>query len=224
MHTLAHTHHTSHTASLMPSPTIDAALCFSSYFLCHSQSNSRTQEHGSDSGDHEHKCAHRYSALGKLARRVPSRFRNDFDLLERMFRASLVPDERVRSHVRDALAMMKGAFAAPDDVCGARVVRLLREFVTRPESSSRLLAVQYANALFSTDHLPSRYACSARHNGDLMTICPHSHRLIDYIQPFFNYSNQLKLFLRPSSCQHTNIPHAYTPLPPFQVCLPAWRR
>lgn len=98
----------------------------------------------------------RYSALGKLARRVPSRFRNDFDLLERMFRASLVSDERVRSHVRDALAMMKSAFAAPDEVCGIRVVRLLREFVARPESSSRLLAAQYANALFATDHLPSR--------------------------------------------------------------------
>jgi hypothetical protein len=39
------------------------------------------------------------------------------------------------------------------------VVRLLREFVGRPESSSRLLAAQYANSLFGTDHLPSRLIC-----------------------------------------------------------------
>jgi hypothetical protein len=117
------------------------------------------------------RASFRYSALGKLARRVPSRFRNDFDLLERMFRASLVSDERVRSHVRDALAMMKSAFAAPDEVCGIRVVRLLREFVARPESSSRLLAAQYANALFSTDHLPSRCVHVSLHGLFVCWLC-----------------------------------------------------
>lgn len=50
-----------------------------------------------------------YSALGKLARRIPSYFRDNFDLLEKLFRATLLKDEKVRANVRDALAMMKEA-------------------------------------------------------------------------------------------------------------------
>ena len=52
-----------------------------------------------------------------------------------------------------------GRYVGPNAVCGSRIVRLLREFGGRPEASSRLLAAQYANTIFTTDHLPSRFVC-----------------------------------------------------------------
>ena len=41
----------------------------------------------------------------------------------------------------------------------SRIVTLLNGFVRRDEPSSRLLAAQFANALFPKNHLPSRMVC-----------------------------------------------------------------
>ena len=41
----------------------------------------------------------------------------------------------------------------------SRIVTMLNDFIRRDEPSSRLLAVQFANALFPKKHLPSRMVC-----------------------------------------------------------------
>eukprot|EP00040_Diaphanoeca_grandis_P033522 m.205696 g.205696 ORF g.205696 m.205696 type:complete len:976 (-) comp32922_c0_seq1:267-3194(-) len=100
-----------------------------------------------------------YAAIGKLARRIGSRFHNNFELLQQFFIASHSCPVQVRPFVRDALSMMRSCYVTPERVAGARIVNLLREFVVREDASSRLLAVQYANGVFPMSHLPSRYVC-----------------------------------------------------------------
>jgi hypothetical protein len=85
-----------------------------------------------------------YSALGKLARRVPAFFRNNFDVLEKVFRASLHKDGVVRANVRDALAMMKESYVD----CGGP--RLLSDNAT-PSVSSTLWCLLCALRVDSTE-------------------------------------------------------------------------
>ena len=67
-------------------------------------------EDGSQPGDVQGLA---YSALGKLARRLPAAFHDRFDILERFFTAACHPDALLRSHVVEALAMMRAAYANP---------------------------------------------------------------------------------------------------------------
>eukprot|EP00039_Didymoeca_costata_P013908 m.217981 g.217981 ORF g.217981 m.217981 type:complete len:1891 (-) comp15896_c0_seq5:51-5723(-) len=100
-----------------------------------------------------------YSALGKLGRRHPSLFRERIDLLERLFEASCEATPEIRSHVLEALSMLRNVFKAPEKALALRITTLLNKFVLKPETHARLLAVQYATSVFPKNHLPSRYVC-----------------------------------------------------------------
>eukprot|EP00051_Salpingoeca_urceolata_P011781 m.146336 g.146336 ORF g.146336 m.146336 type:complete len:1908 (-) comp17250_c0_seq1:152-5875(-) len=101
-----------------------------------------------------------YPALGKLSRRCPALFRENTALITQLFGTVAGVDVARRSGALDALLLMKDALRNPTNPQVAdAIVFLLEQHVAHKEPHCRLLAVQYAVALFPRSHMPSRFVC-----------------------------------------------------------------
>ena len=62
-----------------------------------------------------------------------------------------------RLAVQEALSMMAGSFKKIDPANAKLVEALIMHSIEKPETQARMASVQYAKAVFSPDHIPSRY-------------------------------------------------------------------
>ncbi|XP_046357928.2 proteasome adapter and scaffold protein ECM29-like isoform X1 [Haliotis rufescens] len=98
-----------------------------------------------------------YIAVGKIARRSPQRVAKDITLVQKFFEAVCQEDNETRLAVQEGLSMMSEAFKHLDDNNKKLMEALIMQNMDKNESQARLMAVQYAIAVFPQDHIPSRY-------------------------------------------------------------------
>eukprot|EP00911_Craspedida_sp_UC1_P002946 UC1_evm1s2149 len=100
-----------------------------------------------------------YTALGKLAHRCPRAVAGDVSLVEKLFDELVREGTQVRTYVRDALSLMRGAYANAPEALWPRLVSVLETHVDAKEESGRMAVAQYAVAVFPPHHMPSRFLC-----------------------------------------------------------------
>ncbi|XP_070194752.1 proteasome adapter and scaffold protein ECM29-like isoform X2 [Littorina saxatilis] len=98
-----------------------------------------------------------YVAVGKIARRSPARVAKDIALIQQFFEAMCQEDTETRLAVQEALSMMTSAFKQIDATNLQLLEALLMQNIDKVEPQARVVAVQYAAAVFPSDHVPSRY-------------------------------------------------------------------
>ncbi|KAL8623767.1 hypothetical protein ACOMHN_054073 [Nucella lapillus] len=98
-----------------------------------------------------------YVAVGKIARRSPHRVAKDIALIQRFFEAMCQEDPETRLAVQEALSMMSSSFRQIDDTNLQLLEALLMQNIDKVEPQARVVAVQYAAAVFPSNHVPSRY-------------------------------------------------------------------
>lgn len=100
-----------------------------------------------------------YTAIGKLAKRVPVLFCKDVALIQRLFQALCQEQSDTRLAVQEALSMMAPSYKNADSTILALIEALILNYVQQETHQARLVAVQFANAVFPRTHIPSRYVC-----------------------------------------------------------------
>ncbi|XP_048584699.1 proteasome adapter and scaffold protein ECM29 isoform X2 [Nematostella vectensis] len=100
-----------------------------------------------------------YVAIGKLARRLPSLFAGNIALVQKLFDAICEESEDTRLAVQEALSMMAPAYKDSQGTIKTMIETLILKNVEKTTPQSRLVAVQFANKVFSVTHIPSRYVC-----------------------------------------------------------------
>lgn len=74
-----------------------------------------------------------------------------------MYFLRLQEDSENKLAVQEALSMMSESFKSIDATNQKLLEALIMENIEKPHPQNRLMAVQYANAVFARDHIPSRY-------------------------------------------------------------------
>ncbi|XP_044163962.1 proteasome adapter and scaffold protein ECM29-like isoform X2 [Acropora millepora] len=100
-----------------------------------------------------------YTAIGKLAMRIPQLFCKDIALIQRLFQALCEEESETRLAVQEALSMMAPSYKNADSTTLAFIEALILNYVERDTHQARLVAVQFANAVFPSTHISSRYVC-----------------------------------------------------------------
>ena len=101
-----------------------------------------------------------YSAVGLLAKRVPSLFRKDLTLLTQMFASLREPSEdKAKTTIFETLQQMCAAYHGLDEDLGSMLQQFLLESVTKDDPLSRLASLYYANRIFPFRNVPSRIMC-----------------------------------------------------------------
>ncbi|XP_070562742.1 proteasome adapter and scaffold protein ECM29-like isoform X2 [Ptychodera flava] len=99
-----------------------------------------------------------YVAVGKIARRVPSMVTKDIGMIQLFFEAMCKSeDKETRLHVQEALSMMTPALRNLEGPNVKLMEALVMSNVENNEAQARVIAVQYAVAVFPPNHIPSRY-------------------------------------------------------------------
>ncbi|XP_076462653.1 proteasome adapter and scaffold protein ECM29-like isoform X2 [Babylonia areolata] len=98
-----------------------------------------------------------YVAVGKIARRSPHRVAKDIALIQRFFEAMCQEDTETRLAVQEALSMMSSSFRQIDETNLQLLEALLMQNIDKVEPQARVVAAQYAAAVFPANHVPSRY-------------------------------------------------------------------
>ncbi|KAL4235658.1 hypothetical protein ACF0H5_004053 [Mactra antiquata] len=98
-----------------------------------------------------------YVAIGKLVNKYPSLVSSDIALVQVLFKAMCQADSEMRLAVQEALSLMASAFKDLDGSNRKLMEALLMEAIDNEEPQVRMMAVQYAEKIFSRDHVPSRY-------------------------------------------------------------------
>ncbi|KAK7476082.1 hypothetical protein BaRGS_00032709 [Batillaria attramentaria] len=98
-----------------------------------------------------------YVAVGKIARRSPHRVAKDIALVQQFFDAMCQEDTETRLAVQEALSMMSRSFKEIDATNLQLLEALLMQNIDKVEPQARVVAVQYAAAVFPSNHVPSRY-------------------------------------------------------------------
>ncbi|XP_068677297.1 proteasome adapter and scaffold protein ECM29-like isoform X3 [Montipora foliosa] len=100
-----------------------------------------------------------YTAIGKLAKRIPHLFCKDIALVQRLFQALCEEQSDTRLAVQEALSMMAPSYKNADSTTLALIEALILNYVQQDTHQARLVAVQFANAVFPRTHILSRYVC-----------------------------------------------------------------
>ncbi|XP_078353041.1 LOW QUALITY PROTEIN: proteasome adapter and scaffold protein ECM29-like [Oculina patagonica] len=100
-----------------------------------------------------------YTAIGKLAKRLPQLFVKDVALIQRLFQALCQEESDTRLSVQEALSMMAPSYRKADATILALIESLILNYVQQETHQARLVAVQFANAVFPRTHISSRYVC-----------------------------------------------------------------
>ncbi|ESP05333.1 hypothetical protein LOTGIDRAFT_103320 [Lottia gigantea] len=98
-----------------------------------------------------------YVAVGKIARRSPDRVAKDMTLIQQFFQSVCEEDTETRLAVQEALSLMSEAFKKLDETNLKLLEALIMQYIDKVEPQARLVAVQYAIAVFPSNHIPSRY-------------------------------------------------------------------
>ncbi|XP_021353886.1 proteasome-associated protein ECM29 homolog [Mizuhopecten yessoensis] len=98
-----------------------------------------------------------YVAAGKIVRRFPQLVSKDISIVQKFFDAMCQEEADTRISVQEALSLMSEAF---QDISGTNTTlmeALIMQNIDKEQPQARLMAVQYAKAVFPSDHMPSRY-------------------------------------------------------------------
>ncbi|XP_040273233.1 proteasome adapter and scaffold protein ECM29 [Bufo bufo] len=98
-----------------------------------------------------------YSAVGKLAGRMPQLFIKDLALVQQFFEAMRKEDMDVRLSIQEALSMMVGSYTNLEGAQLTLMEALVGSYLVKPEVQVRQVAVKFASKVFAPDHIPSRY-------------------------------------------------------------------
>ncbi|XP_005102218.1 proteasome adapter and scaffold protein ECM29 [Aplysia californica] len=98
-----------------------------------------------------------YVAVGKIGLRSPQRLTKDIQVVQIFFDAMCQEEGDTRLAVQEALAMMSTVFCNLDETNKKLMEALLLQNIDKAEPQARTIAVQYAAAVFPSDHIPSRY-------------------------------------------------------------------
>ncbi|XP_033738890.1 proteasome adapter and scaffold protein ECM29-like [Pecten maximus] len=98
-----------------------------------------------------------YVAAGKIVRRVPQIVSKDISIVQKFFDAMCQEDTETRISVQEALSLMSEAFQNITGTNSTLMEALIMQNIDKEQPQARLMAVQYAKAVFPTDHMPSRY-------------------------------------------------------------------
>ncbi|XP_055956267.1 proteasome adapter and scaffold protein ECM29 [Patella vulgata] len=98
-----------------------------------------------------------YVAVGKIARRSPERVAKDITLIQQFFESVCQEDVETRLAVQEALSLMSDAFRQLDPTNLKLMEALIMQYMDKTEPQARSVAVQYAVAVFPSNHIPSRY-------------------------------------------------------------------
>ncbi|XP_019632493.1 PREDICTED: proteasome-associated protein ECM29 homolog [Branchiostoma belcheri] len=98
-----------------------------------------------------------YVAIGKLANRLPHLFSKDIGMVQKFFDAVSKEDQDTRLAIQEALSLMATAYRNLDDNSARLMEALILSNVEKPDAPARLAAVHYANTVFPSNHVPSRY-------------------------------------------------------------------
>ncbi|MEE6507887.1 hypothetical protein FKM82_017224 [Ascaphus truei] len=98
-----------------------------------------------------------YSAVGKLASRMPQLFTKDLALVQQFFEAMRKEEPDVRLSIQEALSMMVGAYTNLEGAQLTLMEALVGSYLVKPEVQVRQVAVKFASNVFAPDHIPSRY-------------------------------------------------------------------
>jgi proteasome component ECM29 len=97
-----------------------------------------------------------YTAIGKLARRMPELFHDNVDLLARLVTALPAADATVAPAITEALHLLRASYAAPADAAAPALLAVLGTAAASPSPAVRLVAVQYAAEVFGPRHVSGR--------------------------------------------------------------------
>ncbi|BFY99626.1 hypothetical protein BsWGS_02666 [Bradybaena similaris] len=98
-----------------------------------------------------------YVAVGKIGRRSPHRLTKDIQVVQTFFDAICQEEGDTRLAVQEALSLMSNAFGDLDATNKQLLEALLLQNIDKVEPQARMVTVQYAAAVFPSDHIPSRY-------------------------------------------------------------------
>ncbi|XP_060085987.1 proteasome adapter and scaffold protein ECM29-like [Ylistrum balloti] len=98
-----------------------------------------------------------YVAAGKIVRRSPQIVSKDIGIVQKFFDAMCQEDAETRLSVQEALSLMSEAFHDISGTNATLMEALVMQNIDKEQPQARLVAVQYAKAVFPTDHMPSRY-------------------------------------------------------------------
>ena len=105
-----------------------------------------------------------YTAIGKLAHRVPRLVNRDLALIQTFFDSLHTEGPDIKLSIREALLSIAPAFGyeiegeakTTDNVRGL-MVALLASQIESPEPMARFIAVRFCATVFPSTHIPSRY-------------------------------------------------------------------
>ncbi|CAB1445956.1 unnamed protein product, partial [Pleuronectes platessa] len=98
-----------------------------------------------------------YSAVGKLASRMPQLFTKDIALVQQFFESMCKEEADVRLAIQEALSMMVGAYANLQGALLNLMEALVAAYINKPEVQVRQVAMKFASTVFAPDHVQSRY-------------------------------------------------------------------
>ncbi|KAG7272777.1 hypothetical protein CRUP_036837, partial [Coryphaenoides rupestris] len=98
-----------------------------------------------------------YSAVGKLASRMPQLFTKDIALVQQFFESMCKEESDVRLAIQEALSMMVGAYANLQGALLNLMEALVAAYIVKPEVQVRQVAMKFASTVFARDHVSSRY-------------------------------------------------------------------
>ncbi|KAI5087767.1 proteasome-associated protein ECM29-like isoform X1 [Silurus meridionalis] len=98
-----------------------------------------------------------YSAVGKLASRMPQLFTKDIALVQQFFESMCKEEADVRLAIQEALSMMVGAYVNLQGALLNLMEALVAAYIGKPEVQVRQVAMKFASMVFAPDHVPSRY-------------------------------------------------------------------
>lgn len=100
-----------------------------------------------------------YQAIGMIAQRLPTLFRDKVDMAARLFSALKSESQAIRLVVQEATNSLATAYeGAPTEVL-KDLEKLLLDNSQVDESEVRFCAVRWATSLFGLQHCPSRFLC-----------------------------------------------------------------
>lgn len=100
-----------------------------------------------------------YQAIGMIAQRMPTLFRDKVDMAARLFNALKSESQAMRLVVQEATNSLASAYEGAPAIILKDLEKLLLENSQVDEGEVRFCAVRWATSLFDLQHCPSRFLC-----------------------------------------------------------------
>lgn len=100
-----------------------------------------------------------YQAIGMIAQRMPTLFRDKVDMAARLFYALKSESQAMRLIVQEATNSLASAYEGAPAIILKDLEKLLLENSQVDEGEVRFCAVRWATSLFDLQHCPSRFLC-----------------------------------------------------------------